>query len=527
MQIEGVGDARAIWLEVPWAVRRRRQQDKGLLVLGVYAPQVGHPTEERRRFWRQRCEEYAKLKNRSRYQGWDVMVTGDFNIHWSYLCEANRRYERLLDREVLEMIRGRSGFGCMVGNPVGKGTHASGTAIDIAAASCNISVEVAKDPIAGLTSDHVRLDISVQGGVQAGADTIGRSMWRRSGDGGWDAALAAIPRSLEFITAFAVTAMRCDSIKGWVAAGTKRGTRQALLDKVVWWREVCYTLCGHFGGMVVTRGPRARSHGSTRLDELSAAIQPQGCQLTDEALEVARLIREECGQGWMESKKSSYIDTYLELAAENQGSAEAYLSGLVKPRKGVQVALVGDKGECLGASETLEFLTQDVLQRGARAPSGDPVFSKAVGMEVKDCRRSAMAETIAEGFENFSIKQVHEVLDHMVANRRSMRLPRGAVKAKLAIARQLVWALVNLAMVFGLVASTWAREISPLRKAGPEVVSDPINLRPVGYMSDLAGVFDALWLASVKEALDSYSGPLQAGGKHDAVLMVLGILMVL
>ena len=181
----------------------------------------------------------------------------------------------------------------------------------------------------------------------------------------------------------------------------------------------------------------------------------------------------------------------------------------------------------MGASETLDVLTQDVLQRGGRAPSGDPVFSRAVRMEVRDCRRSAMAETISESCDHFSIKQVNEVLDHMVANRRSMHLPRGAVKAKLAIARQLVWAVVNLATVFGLVASTWAREISPLRKAGPEIVTDPINLRPVGYMGDLAGVFDALWLASVKEALDAYSGPLQAGGKHDAVLMVLGILMVL
>lgn len=52
-----------------------------------------------------------------------------------------------------------------------------------------------------------------------------------------------------------------------------------------------------------------------------------------------------------------------------------------------------------------------------------------------------------------------------------------------------------------LIVSSWPRGIAPLSKAGPEIVSDPRNLRPMGYFDDLSGVFDALWLSVVQEKL--------------------------
>ena len=100
-----------------------------------------------------------------------------------------------------------------------------------------------------------------------------------------------------------------------------------------------------------------------------------------------------------------------------------------------------------------------------------------------------MAESLADGTDSFSMQQVVQVLDNTVTNRRSLHLPRGAVKASLLCARQLTWALVNLAMSCGLVAAGWAREISPLRKAGPEIVTDPVNLRPVGCITRRAEIF--------------------------------------
>ena len=138
-----------------------------------------------------------------------------------------------------------------------------------------------------------------------------------------------------------------------------------------------------------------------------------------------------------------------------------------------------------------------------------------------------MQKSLDEPDVPFTMERISAVLDSVASKKRSLHLPRGAVKAKLPLARRLTWALLNLATVLCLVATSWAREISPLRKAGPEVVTDPANLRPVGYLGDWAGVFDAVWLAAVQGALDQYFGVEQAGGKYDAVLMAIGLLIAL
>ena len=136
-EVEGVGEARAIWLEMQWAKpKRHTSQRNGLLVLGVYAPQVGHATETRRHFWLERHREYMVLKRRPKYHGWEVLVVGDFNLHFKFLGTANARYEKALDREVLAMLQDPAGFGCSIGNPPGVQTHSSGTIIDVVAGSC-------------------------------------------------------------------------------------------------------------------------------------------------------------------------------------------------------------------------------------------------------------------------------------------------------------------------------------------------------------------------------------------------------
>ena len=230
----------------------------------------------------------------------------------------------------------------------------------------------------------------------------------------------------------------------------------------------------------------------------------------------------------METKQARFIDRYLELSAESPGNAEAFMSGLVKPKRVVQIGFTDEcTGERLSAVDTFNVLTQDVLNRGTRPGQGEQGFNRSVEHDVKRLRREALAQSSQEVDYPFTMALVCTVLDGVKTNKRSLHLPRGAAKAKLLVARQLTWALVNFAMVMGLVASTWAREISPLHKGGPDIVSDPVNLRPVGYLSDLAGILDALWLASVKVSLDTYSGSSQGGGKHDAVLMVIGLLITL
>ena len=83
-------------------------------------------------------------------------------------------------------------------------------------------------------------------------------------------------------------------------------------------------------------------------------------------------------------------------------------------------------------------------------------------------------------------------------------------------------------MVFlGVVPSAWLREVSPLRKRGPIVVTSTMNLWLVSYVDDLQDLVDALFLHCVKDLLIEHSGQLQAGGKYDAVLMVIGMYMAL
>ena len=73
-------------------------------------------------------------------------------------------------------------------------------------------------------------------------------------------------RTLKFMSAWATMAMTNQDIRLWVAAGAKRGVRQVILDRAVWWREVRYTLCGHFGGLVVTSGPKRNGVSNERLE---------------------------------------------------------------------------------------------------------------------------------------------------------------------------------------------------------------------------------------------------------------------
>ena len=81
-------------------------------------------------------------------------------------------------------------------------------------------------------------------------------------------------------------------------------------------------------------------------------------------------------------------------------------------------------------------------------------------------------------------------------------------------------------MAVGLTSSYWMREISPIRERGPIGVTHVANLRPVRYVDDLGGLFDALRLRGTKSLLDNFAGHGQAGGRYDAVLMAVGVLIV-
>ena len=65
----------------------------------------------------------------------------------------------------------------------------------------------------------------------------------------WDQSLAKAARLLGFISGWAATAIRSPTLLAWTAEGRKRGARQGILDRAVWWRAVVYTVVGHAGGL--------------------------------------------------------------------------------------------------------------------------------------------------------------------------------------------------------------------------------------------------------------------------------------
>ena len=104
------------------------------------------------------------------------------------------------------------------------------------------------------------------------------------------------------------------------------------------------------------------------------------------------------------------------------------------------------------------------------------------------------------------------VVNAVELGKRTLHLWHAAAKRGPNEGLLVMWALLNLAVVLGLLASEWAREVCPIRKNGPVVVSSVLALRPVSYVGDLARFYDAAWLNAARSRLYDYSGPWQAGG---------------
>ena len=91
----------------------------------------------------------------------------------------------------------------------------------------------------------------------------------------------------------------------------------------------------------------------------------------------------------------------------------------------------------------------------------------------------------------------------------------------------MIWALVNLVANICITPSSWLREVTPIRKKGPMKVSNLNNLRPVSYTCPLECIFDACWLWRNKQKLDIYLGAHQHGGRVDALVVSLSLIICL
>ena len=138
-------------------------------------------------------------------------------------------------------------------------THMSGTAVDIVSGPTSLDIRLQWVPAAevGCRSDHYCGFVEIPGEIEAKVtECLGNARWLSSGD--WGDALRVVRRSLQFIGGWTGVAMQNSTLTAWTGAGAKRGVRQAILDRAVWWRAVVVTLCGHYGGMVFASGPQPR-----------------------------------------------------------------------------------------------------------------------------------------------------------------------------------------------------------------------------------------------------------------------------
>ena len=175
----------------------------------------------------------------------------------------------------------------------------------------------------------------------------------------------------------------------------------------------------------------------------------------------------------------------------------------------------------------LEVVSRNVQERGRAAGPAVQSLNAEVSGAVRETRRAALRETAEEHGDAFEVDLVERVIRQAHPRKTTMRLPRGVARAAAGPAGLVVWALLNLAMATGLTASLWAREVAPVRKRGPPIFTSMGNLRPVSYVDDLEGFYDAAWLEVVRGRLEEFAGAPQAGGRHDAVLMAGGLLMLL
>ena len=529
-QVQDLGSERALWLH--WADHSNRPDSQAFetIVLCVYAPQPGYSVAVRRSFWRDRLLELGMLRKRKAFAQCKLIILGDFNAHFADLSEANARLESRFDRELKLSLR--ADFNCQVANPPGSMTHKSGTAIDIIAVPPDVEFSFSLIPpgFTPIHSDHGLLVCKFQHVVSVSTDSsIGFARWTSDSD--WPHALSKLQKVLQFIIGWTWKAQLDEDILTLVSEGRQRNARLAILDRAVWYRAVLFVMAGHFADCVQVQPPKHSLTSRPREQWRKFLLQVLPPETLAEALteDEVRLKLEGRGFTGFDKKTSRCLQQFFLLSSSGfQPQAEALLSSLIKPKKPVSTAFVDEEtGLRLNPVQTLDLLTEEVLNRAdiCRGPSSS--FHILVEKEVKEARRTAQRFTRSERETTFSLIEVRMVLRQMQLTKRTLHFPRQAVRPSEDILLLVTWSIVNLAASLGLVSSLWWREIAPIRKSGPMVVTNPSLLRPIGYTDELAGVFDALWLMKVRDRLDSFSGPSQAGGKFDATLITLGILVVL
>ena len=93
-----------------------------------------------------------------------------------------------------------------------------------------------------------------------------------------------------------------------------------------------------------------------------------------------------------------------------------------------------------------------------------PSTNRMVLGEVRRARCEALVETLSEIGDPFSWQLVTMMMRDAKVKKMSMRLPRAAESVEHYEGVALIWAILNLTVTLGIVASSWTREVSPIRQ---------------------------------------------------------------
>ena len=405
-------------------------------------------------------------------------------------------------------------------------THKSGSTIEFVFSSYSLApvVQRVDRSSLGLRSDHDAILVSNLGCVCVSQQTlVGRSRWCPHVED-WDGALSMVSSSLAFINDWIAAILEDTFIRDSVASGSQHALRQALIDRVTWWRAALMVMAGHMSGLAVTSRAVGSGAGSDERQQVEQFLlnwfAEHPCEEPSDWQELSDCI--------LGADKRSKVLRLLNLQQENPAKAQAFLSRLLKPKLPLQLAIRDDgTGNVLSDAEVLKTLDSNIRARPLEAETGDEDFTAAVTEQVRLCRRAAQEEVSCEPHLMISQEELDGHINSVLQAKASLRFPRAVLHCNAAPVRRLHCLMLNLFFALGLVPSCWLREISPVRKRGPDVVSDLNNLRPISYTDDLETLFDLVWLSRQRRALESYAGTEQGGGCIDSSLIALGVVLAL
>ena len=352
---------------------------------------------------------------------------------------------------------------------------------------------------------------------------VGRARWQPCSSN-WSEALLGVQHCLKFVISWALMLLHDTFLRDSLVTGQWLKLRQAVVDKVMWWRSVIYCLAGHLSGLAITSKPKPPiplpfSHFS--VDRFLLEWFGSPC-------DVGSIEFEEYLSQLGHTGSAPLVKRFLDIHSTDPSRAQALLSSLLSPKSAPDIGLLDEaSGARLTEAAIVDLLTREVAERPEQAHQGIDAFTDAVTSALGDHYKLAMREVADEPHMWFNFDEVQGWIATLDLSKASMRFPRAAVRNDNLLGQQLSWLLLNLFLALGVTPRAWLREITFIRKRGPQTVTDLKNLRPISYTDELQSLFDLAWLCRCRDKLERYIGSEQAGGRFDSCLVSVGILVAL